>query len=108
MDIKNVGYNNFEIAVSSVTVSTSKVVGNGKTLKQMIQLLKTGGNVNLKTSIGGNGVNIGGKLGDDNGTLMFGGSGIVGAANVTLTAKFALGTGANADKLYMTVYKESL
>ena len=108
MEIKNVGYNNFEIAVSSITVSTSKVVGNGKTLKQMLQILKTGGNVNLKTSIGGNGVNIGGKLGDDNGTLMFGGSGIVGGSNATLTAEFEMGTGANKDKLYMTVYKESL
>ena len=109
MEFQNKGYNSYvvDLAVSSITVSEATVVGNGMTLQKCINILKRG-NADFKAKVGSTDVllpNAFGMVGDD---LIV--SGIVDESGVqtVYSGEFAMGTGANKDKLYLTMHSDTV
>lgn len=107
LEIKTTGYNNFNLAVS-LTVSSKTEVGTGKTLKQLISILKSGGNVKFNGTVGGTKVEIPNVLGMNGTDLVLAGITDESGTATVYTGEFEMGTGANKDKLYLTVHADTV
>lgn len=107
LTITNNGYNNFNLAVS-LPVSTSTVVGSGKTLKELLNILKSGGNAKLSATVGETKVEIPNALGMNGDDLVLAGVTDASGTATVYTGEFEMGTGANKDKLYLTMHTDTV
>jgi hypothetical protein len=107
LEITNNGYNNFDLAVS-VTVSVSTVVGNGKTIKQLINILKNGGNAKLKAKVSNTQIELPNALGKTGNVLTLAGISDASGTATLYTGEFSMGTGANKDKLYLIMHSDTV
>ena len=108
LEIKNNGYNNFELALASMTVSSKTHVGNGKSMKQLINILKNGGNAKLKMKVSSTAIVIPNALGKTGTALTVSGISDASGTATVYTGEFEMGTGANADKLYLTIHSDTV
>lgn len=107
LEIKTTGYNNFNLAVS-LTASSKTEVGTGKTLKQLISILKSGGNVKFNGKVDSTKVEIPNALGMNGTDLVLAGVTDASGTATVYTGEFEMGTGANKDKLYLTVHTDTV
>ena len=108
LEIKNNGYNNFELSLGAITVSTSKVVGDINTLKKCIEILKNGGNAKLKMSVSSTAIEIPNALGKTGDTLTISGISDASGTATVYTGEFEMGTGDNKNKLYLTIHSDTV
>lgn len=107
LEIKTTGYNNFNLAVS-LTASSKTEVGTGKTLKQLINILKSGGNVKFNGKVDSTKVEIPNALGMNGTDLVLAGITDASGTATVYTGEFEMGTGANKDKLYLTIHTDTV
>ena len=103
IEIVNNGYNNFNVKVA-VSLSTKTQVGTDKTLKQLLNILKNGGNAKIVGTFDSDTVEIPNALGKNGDALVLAGISDASGTAVTYTGEFEMGTGANKEKLYLTVH----
>ena len=103
LKIENKGYNGFKLTVSEMTVSTAKVVGNTKTLNELIRILEHG-NADFETTISNTKILLPNDLGKTGDTLTVAGISDASGTQTVYTGEFAMGTGVNKDKLKLTLH----
>lgn len=109
MKIENKGYNKYvvDLDISSITVSQATVVGNAKTLAQCISILKRGV-ADFKAKVGDSDILLPNAFGMvDDGLIV---SGIVdeSGTQTVYSGEFAMGTGVNKNKLYLTMHSDTV
>ena len=108
MDIKTSGYNIPDVTVSAaVTTGTKTEVGTAKEFYQIAKMVEQSGLMIVGVTVGGNYMH-GSVLanyynGDGNIGIDFGGVTNFGYSPSAIAGTLELGTGANADKCYVTM-----
>lgn len=108
LKIENKGYNNFKLSVSELTVSSATVVGDQKTLKQLIAILKNGGKADFETSVSSSKIVLPSALGQTGDLLTLSGICDASGTQTVYTGEFAMGTGADKDKLKLTLHSDTV
>lgn len=103
MDIENKGYNGFKLTVSEITVSTAKVVGDAKTLNELIRILEHG-NADFETKVSNTKIILPNALGMTGSKLTVAGISDASGTQTVYSGEFAMGTGADKDKLKLTLH----
>ena len=108
LKIVNKGYNNFKLSVSEMTVSEATVVGNQKTLKELIAILKNGGKADFETSISSSKIVLPSALGQTGDNLTLSGICDASGTQTVYTGEFAMGSGGDKDKLKLTLHSDTI
>lgn len=109
MKFTNKGYNQFvvNLDVSSITVSQSTHVGDAKTLKKCIDILKRG-NADFKATVGSTDIVLPNAFGMVEDGLIVSGITDESGTQTVYSGEFAMGTGVNKNKLYLTMHSDTV
>lgn len=108
LEIKNNGYNNFELSLGAMTASSKTHVGDGNSMKQLINILKNGGNAKVKMSVSSTAIEIPNALGKTGTALTISGISDASGTATVYTGEFEMGTGDNKNKLYLTIHSDTV